>query len=185
MSTVIRVRPAELADAEAIAGIFVRSWQGNYRGLIPREYLDRMSPAELRPAWERQLAGMSWPRKVILTAEVGGRVAGFVGFCPTRDRDDDPETVVEFFALFLAPEAQGAGVGRRLMSSAFDTLAQTGYEQATGWVIEGNHGGRRFHESLGWYHDGAVKHDETRGFSLTAIRYRRALDRSNSITSPT
>jgi L-amino acid N-acyltransferase YncA len=185
MSPVIRVRPAELADAAAIAGIFVRSWQENYRGLIPREYLERMSSAELRPAWERQLAEMSWPRKVILAAEVDGRVAGFVGFCPTRDQDDDPGTVVEFFALFLAPEVQGAGIGRRLVSSAFDTLAQTDYEQATGWVIEGNHGGRRFHESMGWYHDGAVKHDEARGFSLTAIRYRRTLGRSMSITSPT
>lgn len=181
----VRIRQAELADADAIAAIFVRSWQQNYRGLIPQDYLDRMSPADGRPAWERQLAATSWPRQVILVAEADRRVAGFVGFCPTRDRDDDPGTVVEFYALFLAPQVRGSGLGRRLVSSAFEIVSGTGYEQATGWVIEGNHGGRRFHEAMGWYHDGAVRRDDTRGFVITAIRYRRALGGSGSATSPT
>ncbi|MEV6149603.1 hypothetical protein AB0L53_04610 [Nonomuraea sp. NPDC052129] len=55
-------------------------------------------------------------------------------------------------------------------------LAQAGYEKATLWVMEANVRARRFYESNGWHSDGSVKQDETRGFVLTEIRYRRVVN---------
>jgi L-amino acid N-acyltransferase YncA len=169
VSSDIRIRPAEPADAATIAAIFVRSWQEAYRGMISQEYLDSMSPAEFQSAWGRQLADMSWPRNVTLVVDVDERVAGFVGFRPTRDEDDDPRTVTGFTSLYLESRVRGAGIGVRLLHSALD-LAETSYKQATGWVFHNYHTARRFYEALGWYHDGTVREDEARGF--TALRYR-------------
>ncbi|MFG1962990.1 GNAT family N-acetyltransferase [Nonomuraea sp. NPDC049028] len=172
----MRIRPAELADSEAIAVAHVRSWQAAYQGLVPQEYLDRMTSSQRQPVWERLLAETSWPWKGILVAEFDGSVAGFTGFGPTRDRDENSATVAEITTIYLAPEFWGAGVGRQLMTTALETMAQAGYEKATLWVLEANVRARRFYEINGWHSDGSVKQDETRGFLLTEIRYRRVVN---------
>jgi ribosomal protein S18 acetylase RimI-like enzyme len=172
----MRIRQAELADSEAIAVIHVRSWQAAYQGLVPQQYLDGMTPSQRQPLWERLLAETSWPRKGILVAEVDGSVVGFAGFGPTRDRDEDPETVAEIATIYLAPEVWGAGIGSQLVTTALETLAQADYEEATLWVLDTNVRARRFYETNSWHSDGSVKQDETRGFALTEIRYRRAVN---------
>lgn len=169
------IRPAESDDARRIATVHVRSWQAAYRGLIPQEYLDRLDPAERMPEWKSTLAEMSLPGKGILVAEIDGEIAGFAGLCPTRDEDEDPEKVGEVAAIYLAPEAWGTGVGRRLMTAAVEALAQAGYEQATLWVLDTNERARRFYQAAGWRPDGAVKKDVRWGFSLDEVRYRRRL----------
>jgi GNAT superfamily N-acetyltransferase len=169
------IRPAEASDAAAIALVHVRSWQSAYRGLVPQEFLDTLSPAERRPVWEHLLAESSWPENGVLVAEVDGRVAGFVRMCPTRDHGEDSANVAEITAIYLEPEAWGTGIGRRLMASAIDTLAQAGYKEATLWVLDSNTRARRFYGSAGWNSDDAVKVDTTRGFPLKEVRYRRMI----------
>jgi Sortase and related acyltransferases len=87
--------------------------------------------------------------KGILVAEVDGSVAGFAGLGPTRDRDEDPATIAEIAAIYLAPEVWGAGIGSRLMMTVLETFAQAGYEQATLWVLDTNVRARRFYETKG------------------------------------
>ncbi|OPG08397.1 GNAT family N-acetyltransferase [Microbispora sp. GKU 823] len=90
---------------------------------------------------------------------------------------DAPKRRTEISAIYLSAEVWGAGVGRRLMAAALDSLAAAGYEQATLWVVDGNMRARRFYERGGWRPDGAVQRDESDGFPLTEVRYRRALRR--------
>src|SRR5215471_6386244 len=40
------LRPAEPADALAVARVHVRSWQTAYRNLLPNDYLDQLRPEE-------------------------------------------------------------------------------------------------------------------------------------------
>lgn len=167
------IRRAGIGDAGAIAGVHVRSWRAAYRGLIPQDFLDRLRPAERLPVWERRLEESSWPRKGVLVAEVDGRVAGFTGFGPTRDRDEDPATVAEIATIYLAPEAWGSGVGRGLMAEALKNLDEAEYEQVTLWVLDTNMRARRFYEAAGWRPDGAAKQDTSLGFPLAHVRYRR------------
>ncbi|WP_328853975.1 GNAT family N-acetyltransferase [Microbispora hainanensis] len=170
------IRRAEPADAEAIAVVHVRSWQAAYPGLMPQAYLDGLTPAMRLPVWERLLGESAPPRTEVLVAEVDGSVAGFASFGPGRDDDVDPASVAEISAIYLMPEVWGAGVGGRLMAAALDSLTAAGYEQAVLWVVDGNSRARWFYERGGWRPDGAELHDESDGFPLTEIRYRRALD---------
>lgn len=171
------IRRAEPADARAIAAVHVRSWQAAYAGLMPQDHLDALTPAMRVPLWDRVLRGASSPRTEVLVAEVEGVVAGFAGFGPGRDEDVDPESVAEVSTLYSVPEVWGTGVGRGLVTAVLDALAPAGYAQVTLWVLDTNVRARRFYERAGWRPDGAVQRDESDGFPLTEVRYRRPLDR--------
>ncbi|GGT26686.1 GNAT family N-acetyltransferase [Nonomuraea spiralis] len=63
-----------------------------------------------------------------------------------------------------------------LVAEAVAALSRAGYRQAVLWVLDANVRARRFYEAAGWHDDGVVKDDDSRGFVLTEIRYRRPLD---------
>jgi GNAT superfamily N-acetyltransferase len=169
------VRPARAEDAGQIALVHVRSWQGAYRGLMPQAYLDGLDVAQRTLTWERALAETGDPRTGVLVADDGEGVTGFVGYFPSRDPDADPALTGEIGAIYLLPGAWGGGTGRRLMDAALDRLAGAGCTQATLWVLESNARARRFYEAGGWSADGAAKQDDSRGFPLSEVRYRRPL----------
>ena len=169
------VRPARAEDAGQIALVHVRSWQGAYRGLMPQSYLDGLDVAQRTRTWERALAETDNPRAGVLVADDGGSVVGFVGYFPSRDPDADPDLIGEIGAIYLLPGAWGTGIGRRLMEAALGRLAGAGFTQVTLWVLDSNDRARRFYEAGGWSADGAAKQDDSRGFPLSEVRYRRSL----------
>jgi Acetyltransferases len=154
----------------------VRSWQAAYRGLIPRHHLDGPDPVRRRSRWAAEPAGDPWPRAGTLVAELDDRIAGFATLCPTRDEDLAAESFGEIAAFHLAPDVWGRGVGRRLMAAAPARLAEGGYPRPALWVLDANRRARRFYEATGWRCDGTVKVDESRGFPLIEVRYRREVD---------
>lgn len=170
----MEVRAADVDDAEQIAEMHVRSWQAGYRGLLPQDYLDGLDPASRVPARRRVLQDADLPRSGTLVAADDGLVVGFAHIGRSRDEAAD-DSVGEVFAIYLAPGAWGKGHGRALMAAALAQLALAGYQQATLWVLDSNARARRFYEAAGFRPDGAVKDDESRGFRLTEVRYRRAL----------
>ena len=170
------VRPAVLADADAIGLVHVRSWQSAYRGKIPQEYLDGLDPARRSEAL-RRIMEQTHPSQggVLVVAAEGGEITGFASFGPSRDSDTDPRVTGEVFAIYADPDAWGTGIGRALMSSAVAELARLGYANAILWVLDTNDRARRFYALAGWEEDSAHKTDGSRGFDITEIRYRRTL----------
>ena len=94
---------------------------------------------------------------------------------PANRADGDPRQVGEIYAIYLHPRAWGTGLGRSLMTAALATLAVAGYTQATLWVLESNARARQFYTKGGWAQDGAVMQDDSRGFPISEVRYRRPL----------
>jgi GNAT superfamily N-acetyltransferase len=170
------VRPATLADADAIGQVHVRSWQSAYRGKMPRGYLDGLDQARHSAAWRRIMEQTHPSRSgVLVMAAEGGAIAGFASFGPSRDGDTDPRVTGEVFAIYADPDAWGTGTGRALMGSAVAELARLGYADAILWVLDTNDRARRFYTLAGWEEDSAHKTDGSRGFDITEIRYRRTL----------
>jgi ribosomal protein S18 acetylase RimI-like enzyme len=171
------VRRAQPKDAALIAETHVLGWQGGYRGLLPQDYLDGMRVDGRRvERWARALESPDWPRGGVLVAERDdGQLAGFTHFGATRDEDADPAQVGEVYSIYLRPVDWGQGLGRALMSAALEHLAAAGYATATLWVLDTNVRSRRFYQAAGFRPDDAVKVDESRGFSLREVRYRRPL----------
>jgi ribosomal protein S18 acetylase RimI-like enzyme len=169
------IRAARVADASQIAVVQVRSWQGAYRGLLPQAYLDGLDPAQRVGRWERSLAEAEDRRDGVLVADASGTLLGFVGYSPSRDGDADPARVGEIDAIYLLPSAWGKGVGRLLMGEALARLAEARFDQVTLWVLDSNVRARRFYEAGGWLADGARKIDDSRGFPIAQVRYKRSL----------
>lgn len=171
----VEVRRANPDDADGIAAVHVRSWQGAYYGLVPQEYLDQLDPADRVERWRRAVRTTDWSRGGVMVALAGAQVVGFTAFGPTRDADENLERVGEVRSIYLLPHAWGNGFGRRLMAAAVEHLSRAGYAQATLWVLQSNDRARLFYAKSGWAEDGAVQQDDSRGFPLTEVRYRRLL----------
>lgn len=170
------IRHATLDDAQAIAELHVRAWQWAYQGLMPADYLaslDGMIPERI----ERRISQLRDlpPHVRWWLAELDGQLLGFAMTGPSRDSDVTPETV-EVYAIYLAQEAAGKGVGRALFAHAVDDLRQRGFNQATLWVLDTNQRARRFYEAAGWTPDGTSKIDDSHpGTTLHEVRYRITL----------
>jgi RimJ/RimL family protein N-acetyltransferase len=170
------VRPARSGDVAEIAEIHVRSWQAAYAGLIPQSYLDSLTPAQRAPAWAQTIRAADDLRGGTLVAtDDRGRPVGFAHIQESRDDDSPADRVGEVWAIYLKPAVWGTGVGRALLAAAVGRLSELGYEQVTLWVLDSNARARRFYEAAGFRADGAVKHDDSRGFPLREVRYRKNL----------
>ena len=82
----------------------------------------------------------------------------------------------EVFAIYLAQQAAGIGIGRALFTRVVDGLQRQGYKQARLWVLESNSRARRFYEAAGWTPDGARKTDTLPGGThIDEMRYHIVL----------
>jgi GNAT superfamily N-acetyltransferase len=150
----VPIREATAADARAIAEVHVRSWRWAYRGLIPDDFLEKLSVDDREPVWGEMLADPT-PRWGCLVAEdAAGRVVGFASFGPPKDEPATPHGAGEVYAIYLEEAVAGTGVGRDLFAFATDALRGFGFERALLWVLAANDRARRFYEKAGWSWDG-------------------------------
>ncbi|MEU3711016.1 GNAT family N-acetyltransferase [Streptomyces catenulae] len=179
----VRVREMTEGDAGAVAAVRVRGWQVAYEGLMPRAYLDGLSVPEQAAAQRVRLRRRS-PAVRDLVAERAGAVVGWacVGPAPAPDATDRPapevpgtapDPVGELFALYVAPELIGMGIGRTLMTASLEHAREAGFAELRLWVVRGNARARRFYARAGFTPDGTEQTDEVGGEPVPELRYRR------------
>ncbi len=104
--------------------------------------------------------------------EEAGQVRGFASTGEIRDQPDGLTGAGEVFAIYLAPEARGRGLGRTLFGHVVDDLRDRGFDPVVVWVFEANASTRRFYEAAGFELDGARQPVDFGETSLPEIRYR-------------
>ena len=67
----VTVRRAVRTDAKSIARVHIDSWQSTYRGIVPDDYLAKLSYEEREKMWDRIIAD---PSKHTFLAEAAGRM---------------------------------------------------------------------------------------------------------------
>ena len=87
--------------------------------------------------------------------------------------DDDGRGEVS--ALYVLPGHQRRGVGRRLLSTSFETLLNAGASSVSVVVLEANAPAQQFYENLGGSEVGSTDVDEDDEV-LPAVIYRWTLD---------
>jgi ribosomal protein S18 acetylase RimI-like enzyme len=184
----VRIRPAGVADADAVALVHVRGWQHGYAGLTPADTLAALDVAERATRWRERLASASSsPFATYVAEDSTGAVVGFATIGPYRNQqrpDDIDARFGELLALYVDPGRWRAGVGRALTEKALAELAARGWTEIRLWVLEDNARARAFYERFGLVPDGqraTFTVDRPHGGSparLVEIRYvRRAGDR--------
>ncbi|RRD59671.1 GNAT family N-acetyltransferase [Leucobacter sp. OH1287] len=171
----VRVRPAEVTDAEAIAEVHVRGWQSAYRGLVPQAHLDSLSVADRVLSWRAAIAQKRTDplERVWIAADQSDTVVGWLTLGAGRDENtDDSEGELE--GVYIHPQWQGEGFGRLLLRHAHSELQTHGFKSAYLWVLDGNSSAIAFYEYQGWIADNEAKTKQLSigGQAVTVRRYR-------------
>lgn len=165
------VRTARPADAHAIALVSVRAWQRAYRGgLMPDDFLDRLSVADRTSMWERLLTTEAPPRSACLVADDAGIVLGFIAVGPEDGAADAARG--EVYAINVDPDHWRTGVGGVLLAAGCARLQALGFAEAVLWVHAGNARACAFYAAKGWTPDGAAKRQQVLGVEIPEVRYR-------------
>jgi ribosomal protein S18 acetylase RimI-like enzyme len=148
----IRIRRARREDASAIGRVHVETWQATYAGLLPDTMLAAMSDVRQSAWWSRLLSDSREARGVFVADDEEMGVVGFGSCGPVRDPPeglDGTETRVgEVYTLYVEPDFQNQGLGRRLLDALFRQLKADGCDCVALWMLADNPT-RFFYEGMG------------------------------------
>ena len=137
------IRKATIVDAEDIAKVHVDSWKTAYKGILPDEFLNRLSYEQRTMLWERN----TLEQNVYVAENAEGKVVGFsIGEKERTEMYDGYEG--ELNAIYILKAYQRQGIGKLLIQPVVEELLQKGITTMIVKVIEENPS-RVFSESLG------------------------------------
>lgn len=139
----IDLRAAAPSDCEALAAIHSQAWLGAYRGLLDGVELNRLI-ARRSPAWWH----MALQRGVrIKLLQISDEPAGYATYGTCRLRSVRCEG--EIYELYLRPEYQGLGFGRRLFDDVQSDLRSLKLKGTAVRVLSNNETAITFYEAAG------------------------------------
>lgn len=144
----VTLRDATIVDLDAIVHIFLACWRENYLSVLPPSKIAAMTDERARALWQRVLSDNVGDIVVAeRTTETGTEILGLTRFAVADGH-------AGVYSLYVSPDAQGLGVGARLLTSASERLAALGASEATLWVFAANAPSIGFYRKLGWLPDG-------------------------------
>jgi ribosomal protein S18 acetylase RimI-like enzyme len=142
-TTLIEVRRAKPADADMLASAHDEAWRSAYRGIIPGAELEKLISRRGPTWWENAVRKGSRISLLVF----GDKLAGYANYGRNRARSLSYDG--EIYELYLRPEFQGLGFGRRLFSAARRDLAQSGLRTLVVWALSDNDPAVEFYRALG------------------------------------
>jgi ribosomal protein S18 acetylase RimI-like enzyme len=130
-------------DAPGIAFVNITTWKTSYRGVVHDAFLDSLAVDGHRERLRKRFDQVPYD---CFVATEAGTVVGYADFGPPRD--GPPRYAWELYAIYVLPEHQGRGVGRRLVRLGMDAMRERGVDTLFIRVLEGNPF-RKFYEKLG------------------------------------
>jgi len=142
-TTLIEIRRAKATDASAVADTHDEAWRATYRGIIPGPELEKLVTRRGEAWWDGAIRKGSRVSVLVF----GDSVAGYANYGRNRARSLSYDS--EIYELYLRPEYQGLGFGRRLFTSARRDLAQSGLKSLVVWALSDNDPAVEFYKALG------------------------------------
>src|SRR5205823_9422614 len=142
-TTLIEVRRAKPSDATAVAQTHDEAWRGAYQGVIPGPELEKLINRRGPQWWDSAIRKGS--RIAVLA--FGDTIAGYANYGRNRARSLYYDG--EIYELYLRPEFQGLGFGRKLFQAARRDLAQSGMSSLVVWALSDNENAVGFYRNLG------------------------------------
>jgi ribosomal protein S18 acetylase RimI-like enzyme len=163
----MRVEPALVEDAHAIAAVHVASWRAAYAGLLRSEYLASLSVAQREAMWKESLE-RGTPQLLVARSE--REVVGFCAFGSSRD-EGAMASCAEVWAFYLDPNVWSRGVGRTLWLAALARMREQGFKSISLWVIANNERAIRFYRAAGFgFEEGSLKEFVLGGTPMQEVR---------------
>src|SRR5262245_3943742 len=135
--------------------------------------LAHMSDVRQAAWWARAIADPGEARGIFVADDPAMGVVGFGSCGPVRETPDGldgTETRVgEVYTLYVEPDFQNQGLGRRLLDAMFRQLHADGFDTAVLWMLA-QHPNRFFYEGMGGRLVGSQR-DRFAGTSVSEIAY--------------
>lgn len=176
----IDVRRATPEDAPAMAAVRVRTWRDAYRDIIPAPVLSALSVEENAEGFRDAIASETLDHR-FLVGTIEKRVLGFAVWLPAPYEDGETG---ELLALYVDPEVQQAGLGRRLLSRAALDMHAEGYRRMIVFVLEANRAGQAFYERTGGRLTDRRRTYRDEDLKLPEIGYRYDLPLVDAVDAP-
>jgi ribosomal protein S18 acetylase RimI-like enzyme len=162
------IRDAVKSDVTAIAHLHAESWRSAYRGILAGDFLENHAHGDRLAVWQERFSAKAQKPMFVIVANTGRQLAGFACVFP------DEDAVFGSFLdnLHVAPHLTGQGIGRRLLSEVAARLMASGSRVGLYlWVLEKNHGARRFYEKAGGIFAGSVLSSMPDGQRVATLRF--------------
>src|ERR1700722_9671961 len=142
-TSLIEIRRAKSSVAAPLATTHDQAGRAAYQGIIPGPELDKLINRRGAEWWEGAIRKGS---RISILA-FGETTAGYTNYGRNRARSLSYDG--EIYELYLRPEFQGLGFGRRLFTAARRDLAQSGIKSLVVWALSDNESAGDFYRALG------------------------------------
>lgn len=160
--TVPICRPAQVADAPAVAAIY-------NEGIA-----DRVATFETEPRTPEQIAARLDGAYPAVVVEAGGRIVGFASVSAYRPRDC--YAGVGEFSVYVARAARGSGVGRVALQGLISEAERRGYWKLLSRIFPENMASRQLCAALGFREVGTyIRHGRLDGVWRDVVIVERLL----------
>jgi len=137
------IRLATVEDAANITFVHDLAWRNAYRGIIPGLALEKMIARRGEKWWERNIRRGG----AVFVLEVGGVLAGYISV--GRSRMKRLKHSGEIFELYVHPDYQGLGFGRKLLEAGQAILKRNKLDDIAVRVLSDNERAVAFYGSCG------------------------------------
>ncbi|WP_343069260.1 GNAT family N-acetyltransferase [Lysinibacillus agricola] len=121
----MKIRKANIQDAQGIGKVHVDSWRTTYKGILPDDFLNNLSYEQRTELWKKNISDAT---NYVLVAE--NEQDEIIGFATggTRKTNSVPNAI-DLTSIYLLEEYHGKGIGKQLLKEIFTYFKQKGYEK--------------------------------------------------------
>ncbi len=140
----IDIRPAVLSDVEGMSQVLDKAWHENYKDIFSEEQIAAYTGSYRRESFTRLING----GKDVFVLLCDGEITAV---CAAQTCEEKPfEGYVEIMLLYVLPEWQHKGMGKKLLSHTLRKMRGKGYKSAVLDTAENNLNARKFYEKFGF-----------------------------------
>lgn len=130
------IREAVVSDCAGIARIIVDTWRAAYRGIIARDFLDRLSIAERQDYLEKFFRAADEKTFSFVAVDETGGIVGYAG--AGLEEGQGTHRYGELYALYVLEGHQRKGIGRQLVGAVAGRFMVLKVTSLVIWVLGGN-----------------------------------------------
>lgn len=162
----IKIRTANLSDAQAIATIHIAAWKAAYINIVPQAHLDNLCFDDRLALWQRILSDPVFAGSILVAekrfTQETTEILGFVSFGAaavtataatpslSNEANDEIAETAELRAIYIDPKHWARGIGQRLWEAAEQQLNAAKYKSVVVRVFANNQRAIRFYHAAGF-----------------------------------
>ncbi|WP_416150724.1 N-acetyltransferase family protein [Salipaludibacillus sp. HK11] len=143
------IRKAKLDDWKGIARVHVDCLHSAYQGTLPSSVLDKFTYTDREKRWEKDLSkSTSGGTMTYVVEDKNDEIVGFALGGTMRDARLRIKYTGECYGIYVHPDKQGQGLGKKLFESVAQHIASLHHSSMGLWTFK-HHESASFYKHLG------------------------------------